>query len=293
VTAVAVQPSVPARLRRWSAENKGATVGVVIILALIAMAVFADLLAPHPPYLQNRDAVLIPPSWQDGGDWRYLLGTDAVGRDMLSRVIYGSRYSLAIGCLVVSLAMIAGVTLGLVAAAMGGIVDTAIMRFLDMVMAIPGLLLALVIVAILGPGLFNAVLAIAIVLIPHFTRITRAAARNEMTRDYVIASRMVGASGAGIMLRQVLPNCMPPIIVQGTLGFSTAILDTAALGFLGMGARPPTPEWGAMLADAQEFILLAWWVVTLPGIAILIAVLAFNLLGDGLRDALDPKLRKR
>ncbi|MBX3576647.1 MAG: ABC transporter permease subunit [Rhizobiaceae bacterium] len=293
MTPAAALPSLPARVRRWSADNKGASVGVVIIAALVAMAVFADVLAPHPPYLQDRDAILIPPVWQEGGDWRFLLGTDAVGRDMLSRVIYGSRFSLAIGCLVVSLAIAMGVTLGLIAAATRGIVDTAIMRFLDMVMAIPSLLLALVIVAILGPGLFNAVLAIAIVLVPHFTRITRAAALTELTRDYVVASRMAGAGGASIMFRQVLPNCMPPVIVQATLGFSTAILDTAALGFLGMGARPPTPEWGAMLADAQEFILLAWWVVTLPGIAILLAVLAFNLLGDGLRDALDPKLRKR
>lgn len=293
MTPAVALPSRPARLRQWSAENKGATVGLTIILALVAIAVFADVIAPYSPYLQNRDAVLVPPVWQAGGDWRFLLGTDAVGRDMLSRLIHGSRYTLAIGLLVVTLAILAGVTLGLVAAALRGLVDTAIMRFLDMVMAIPSLLLALVIVAILGPGMFNAVLAIAIVLVPHFTRITRAAALNEMTRDYVVASRMAGAGGASIMFRQVLPNCMPPVIVQGTLGFSTAILDTAALGFLGMGARPPTPEWGAMLADAQEFILNAWWVVTLPGIAILLAVLAFNLLGDGLRDALDPKLRKR
>lgn len=252
----------------------------------------APLIAPYPPYEQHLENALQPPAWQDGGSWMFPLGTDALGRDMLSRVIYGSRYSLAIACIVVTIAMVTGVTLGLVAASARGIVDIVIMRSLDMVMAIPGLLLALVIVAILGPGLLNAMLAIAIVLVPHFTRITRASALSELTRDYVIASRMGGVRPARVLFRQVLPNCLPPIIVQGTLGFSTAILDTAALGFLGMGARPPTPEWGTMLSDAQEFIQHAWWVVTPPGLAILLAVLAFNLLGDGLRDALDPRLRR-
>lgn len=286
------QPGPLRRVGEWCAENKGAAAGVVIIALLVGAAIFADFIALHSPYQQYHDHALQPPFWQEGGSLDFPLGTDALGRDMYSRIVYGSRFSLAIACLVVTLAMAAGVSLGLLAAATRGFVDMGVMRFLDMVMAMPGLLLALVIVAILGPGLLNAVIAIAVVLVPHFTRITRAAALSELTREYVLASRMTGASRTKVMLRQVLPNCLPPIIVQGTLGFSVAILDTAALGFLGMGARPPTPEWGTMLADAQEFITLAWWVVTMPGVAILLAVMAFNLLGDGLRDAFDPRLRR-
>ena len=189
------------------------------------------------------------------------------------------------------MAMVAGVAVGLLAASAGGIVDMALMRILDLLMAIPGLLLALVVVAVLGPGLINVVVAVAIVLIPHFARLARATALAELAREYVVAARLSGAGRFSIMFDTVLPNCMPPLIVQATLSFSAAILDAAALGFLGMGAQPPNPEWGTMLADAREFILLAWWVVAIPGVAILMTVLAFNLMGDGLRDALDPRLR--
>ena len=167
-----------------------------------------------------------------------------------------------------------------------------IMRLMDVILAIPSLLLALVVVAVLGPGLFNAMFAIAIVYMPHFVRLTRASAMTELSKDYVTASRVAGAGLVRQMFITVLPNCMAPLIVQGTLGFSTAVLDMAALGFLGMGAQPPTPEWGTMLADAREFILRAWWVVTFPGLAILVTVLAINLMGDGLRDALDPKMKR-
>jgi dipeptide transport system permease protein len=182
--------------------------------------------------------------------------------------------------------------IGLLAGFFRGWIDTVIMRTMDIILAFPSLLLALVLVAVLGPGLTNAMIAIALVLQPHFVRLTRAAVMAEKTKDYVVSARVAGAGPIRLMLRTILPNCLAPLIVQATLSFSNAILDAAALGFLGMGAQPPTPEWGTMLAEAREFILRAWWVVTFPGLAILITVLAINLIGDGLRDALDPKLKR-
>lgn len=276
----------------YFSENKGAVLGLVVMIILVLIAIFAPLVAPHDPIHQNRDALLVPPVWEEGGQWSYLLGTDAVGRDMLSRLIYGARFSLYIGLVVVGLALIGGVSVGLIAGYYRGVVDTVIMRIMDVILAFPSLLLALVMVAILGPGLLNAMIAIAIVLQPHFVRLTRAAVLNEMNRDYVTSAKVAGASPFYLMTRTVLPNCLGPVIVQATLSYSNAILDAAALGFLGMGAQPPTPEWGTMLAEAREFILRAWWVVTFPGLAILITVLAINLMGDGLRDALDPKLKR-
>ena len=272
--------------------NKGAVIGLFVFALLILIAIFAPLLAPHSPDDQFRDFFLTPPAWQEGGSAQFLLGTDAVGRDMLSRLIYGSRFSLAIGFVVVGLALASGVILGLLAGYFRGIVDIVIMRIMDIVLAFPSLLLALVMVTVIGPGLFNAMLAIALVLQPHFARLVRAAVMAEKNREYVISARVAGAGHFRLMLVTILPNCVAPLIVQATLSFSNAILEAAALGFLGMGAQPPTPEWGTMLADAREFILRAWWVITLPGLAILITVLAFNLLGDGLRDALDPKLKR-
>jgi dipeptide transport system permease protein len=215
-----------------------------------------------------------------------------VGRDMLSRLLYGAQYSLFIGVVVTTLALVSGIVVGVFAGYIGGWVDTVIMRVMDIILAFPSLLLALVLVAVLGPGLTNAMIAIALVLQPHFVRLTRAAVMSEKNREYVVAARVAGAGPMRLMFRTILPNCMAPLIVQGTLSFSNAILDAAALGFLGMGAQPPTPEWGTMLAEAREFILRAWWVVTFPGLAILITVLAINLMGDGLRDALDPKLKR-
>ena len=189
----------------------------------------------------------------------------------------------------VALSLVAGIALGLVAGFARGIVEIAIMRLMDILLTLPSLLLAIVIVAILGPGLINAMLAVAVVVLPHYVRITRAAVITEVSKDYVTAARVSGAGTLRLMFSEVLPNCAAPLIVQASLGVSTAILDAAALGFLGLGAQPPAPEWGTMLADAREFVLRAWWVVTFPGLMILVAVLAFNLLGDGLRDALDPE----
>ena len=272
--------------------NFGAVAGLVVIVVLILLALFADFVAPHSPILTNNAAFLKPPFWQQGGSIAYPLGTDAIGRDILSRLIHGARLSLLIGIAVVTLSVIAGTILGLVAGFFRGVIEIAIMRLMDITLTLPSLLLAIVIVAILGPGLMNAMLAVAIVLLPHYVRIARAAVISEVSKDYVTAAKVAGAGRLRLMFKEVLPNCAAPLIVQATLGISTAILDAAALGFLGLGAQPPLPEWGTMLADAREFVLRAWWVVTLPGLAILVTVLAFNLLGDGLRDALDPKLKR-
>jgi dipeptide transport system permease protein len=297
VAADLVLPSqpVPSRWREFRAsyaQNRGAMVGLALIALLVFCAVFADVISPHPPNQQYRDFTLAPPAWAAEGTPRFLLGTDPVGRDMLSRLIHGTRLSLAIGLVSVAISLSLGVVLGLVAGYFRGLVETVIMRTMDVMLALPSLLLAIAVVAILGPGLVNAMYAIAIVLLPHYVRLTRAAVISEAGRDYVTASRIAGAGRLRLMFDTILPNCAAPLIVQATLGFSNAILDAAALGFLGLGAQPPTPEWGSMLSSALEFIQRAPWVVTYPGLAILVTVLAFNLMGDGLRDALDPKLRR-
>lgn len=273
-------------------QNKGALLGLVVIGIIAFVAIFADFVAPHHPSIQYREAILVPPVWQDGGTTRFLLGTDDIGRDMLSRLMYGARLSLLVGVIVVSISLTIGLTLGLLAGFVGGIVDVLIMRVMDILLALPSLLLAVVVAAILGPGLINAMLAVSVVVVPHYARLSRAAVLAEINKDYVAASRVAGAGPLRLMLVVILPNCVAPLIVQATLGFSTAILDAAALGFLGLGAQPPTPEWGTMLASSLQFLQRAPWVVTWPGVAILITVLAFNLLGDGLRDALDPKLKR-
>ena len=273
-------------------QNHGAVLGLLVIVAIALVALFAPLLAPHDPNIQYRDAILVPPVWQEGGSWSYILGTDDIGRDMLSRLIFGARLSLLIGLIVVTLSLAVGLALGLLAGFFRGIIDVLIMRAMDILLSLPSLLLAVVVAAILGPGLVNAMLAVSIVVVPHYARLTRAAVLAEVGKDYVVASRVAGAGRLRLMLIVVLPNCVAPLIVQATLGFSTAILDAAALGFLGLGAQPPTPEWGTMLASSLQFLQRAPWVVTWPGVAILVTVLAFNLLGDGLRDALDPKLKR-
>jgi dipeptide transport system permease protein len=278
----------------WSSfsANHGAVAGLVVIIILFVLAAFADVVAPHSPYLTDNTVFLKPPFWQEGGSLAYALGTDAIGRDMLSRLIHGARLSLLIGIAVVTVSVLVGTILGLIAGFFRGLIEIAIMRTMDIILTLPSLLLAIVIVAILGPGMMNAMIAVAFVLLPHYVRIARAAVVTEKAKDYVTAAKVTGAGPIRLMVKEILPNCLAPLIVQATLGISTAILDAAALGFLGLGAQPPLPEWGTMLADAREFVLRAWWVVTFPGLAILITVLAFNLLGDGLRDALDPRLKR-
>lgn len=273
-------------------ENRGAVFGLWVFVAFAFLAIFGPWLVPYDPTQQFRDHILQPPFWQTGGSWAYPLGTDPLGRDMLSRLIAGARYSFFVGIVVVTVAASGGILVGLISGFAPKWLDSIIMRIMDIILAFPSLLLALVLVAILGPSLTNAMIAIAIVLQPHYVRLTRASVLAERQKDYVTAARVVGASRVRMMFVTVLPNCLAPIIVQAALSFSTAILDAAALGFLGMGAQPPTPEWGTMLAEAREFILRAWWVVTFPGVVILITVLAINLMGDGLRDALDPKLKR-
>lgn len=278
----------------WNAyaQSRGALIGLALVLALVVLALGANVIAPHPPNEQYRDFTLTPPAWADGGTARFLLGTDPVGRDMLSRLIHGTRLSLVIGLISVAISLSLGVLLGLMAGYLRGLAETIIMRLMDVMLSLPSLLLAIAVVAILGPGLANAMYAIAIVLLPHYVRLTRAAVIAEAGKEYVASSRIAGAGPLRLMFNTILPNCAAPLIVQATLGFSTAILDAAALGFLGLGAQPPTPEWGSMLSSALEFIQRAPWVVTLPGLAILVTVLAFNLMGDGLRDALDPRLKQ-
>src|SRR3954471_13365882 len=273
-------------------QSRGALIGIGLVLLLIVLALFANVIAPHPPNEQYRNFTLAPPMWHQGGSAAFILGTDPVGRDMLSRLIHGTRLSLLIGAISVAISLVLGVFLGLLAGYLRGLTETFIMRLMDVMLSLPSLLLAIAVVAILGPGLANAMYAIAIVLLPHYVRLTRAAVMAEAGKEYVASSRIAGAGPLRLMFNTILPNCTAPLIVQATLGFSTAILDAAALGFLGLGAQPPTPEWGSMLADALEFIQRAPWVVTFPGLAILITVLAFNLMGDGLRDALDPKLKR-
>ncbi len=292
--------SVSGTTARWAAlrefwyyfsVNRGAVIGLFVFIALVIVALLAPWIAPHSPIQQYRDALLVPPSWA-GGRPEFFLGTDPVGRDILSRLIHGARFSMLIGTVVVIISLTTGIVFGLLAGYFRGWVDTVLMRIMDLILAFPSLLLALVLVAILGPGLINTMIAIALVLQPHFVRLTRSAVLGELGKEYVVSSKVAGAGHFRQMFVTILPNCLAPLIVQATLSFSTAILDAAALGFLGLGAQPPTPEWGTMLAEARQYILRAWWVVTFPGLAILITVLAINLVGDGLRDALDPKLKR-
>ncbi len=266
--------------------------GALLVLSVILLcAICAPLLAPHNPIEQYRDAIRIPPAWLEGGRWRFVLGTDEAGRDMLSRLMYGARLSFWISAVSVLIALFWGTVLGL-AAAFFSWLDTLVMRLTDVLLALPALLLAIAVIAVLGPGLMNMMFAIALSSLPSYVRLVRGSALGELQKEYVTASRLAGASTLRLMFSQVLPNCAAPLIVQATLGFSTAILEAAALGFLGIGVQPPLAEWGLMLASARDYIDSAWWIVTMPGIAILVTVLSVNVLGDALRDALDPKLRR-
>lgn len=272
-------------------KNKGAMASLFILTILVFIAVFAPFVAPYSPSTVHQAGLALPPSFFDSGLSEFFLGTDDLGRDTLSRLVFGARVSLGVGFLVAFLSCFVGVLLGLVAGYYGGWVDALIMRAVDILMSLPSILLGIVVVSILGPSLMNAIYAVSIVALPSFIRIVRAAVLAEKAKTYVSAANGFGASHSRVALLNILPNCMAPIIVQATLGFSDGILNVAGLGFLGLGAQPPTPEWGVMLSDARAYMESAWWLVTLPGLCILIVVLCFNLLGDGLRDALDPKLK--
>ena len=278
----------------WDAfsENRGAVFGLFLVGTIGAVALLAGLIAPHSPYEQFRESVLAPPVWAQGGSWRFLLGTDDLGRDMLSRLLYGARVSLFIGVSVMGISMLAGLVLGLVAAYIGGLFDVVVTRIMDLIMAVPSLVLAILIVAVLGPGLTNTIIAVTVVYMPRYVRLVRASALAELPKDYVTAARVIGVRPIRLMFVTILPNCLAPLMVQAALGVSDAILEAAALGFLGLGAQPPTPEWGSMLADARNLIRSNPGIVTMPGLCILVTVVAINLTGDGLRDALDPKMRQ-
>ncbi len=274
-------------------KNKGALIGIIIIIFASLIAILAPVLAPHDPTNIYTESLRLPPSFVAGGSQPFIFGTDDLGRDLLSRLIYGSRISLSVGFMVVILSLTTGTFLGVIAGFYGGIIDKTIMRLTDLIMSLPSILFAIVIVAVLGPGITNAIVAVSIVAIPNFVRIIRAQVMIEKSKQYVAASRLFGASSFRLMFIEILPNCMAPLIVQASLGFSDGILNCAALGFLGLGAQAPMSEWGTMLSDARSFIESSPWMVTLPGICILVVVLSFNLLGDGLRDALDPRLKKQ
>lgn len=274
-------------------KNKSALVGTYIVLVLILCALFAPILTGYDPLIQNLDSRLIPPVWSDGSSMDHILGTDDFGRDVLTRIVYGARISLVIGVISVSISLLFGVLMGAVAGFFGGLTDLIIMRIVDIMLSIPAILLAIVIVSILGPDLFNAMIAIGIVGIPTFARIVRSSVLAEKEKEYVVASKVNGSSDLRLILKVVLPNCTTPMIVQATMGFASAVLEAAGLSFLGLGAQPPTPEWGAMLADSLQFITTASWMIIYPGIAIFLTVMGFNLVGDGLMDVLDPKLKEK
>jgi peptide/nickel transport system permease protein len=269
------------------ARNRTALFGVLVIFVFSLAAVFAPLISPEDPLYMDFDALMQPPSVQ------HPTGTDSLGRDNLSRIIWGGRVSLQVGVLSMAIATAVGVSAGLAAGYYGRWVDTIIMRMVDAILAFPALLLAILMVAVLGPSLRNAMLAIAVAFIPSFARVTRANTLSIREKEYVEGARAIGASGVRIMLRTILPNTLSTVIVQVSLGMSYAILIEAGLSFLGLGIQPPTPSWGYMLATGREFITLAWWLTTFPGLAIFLTVLSWNFIGDGLREALDPRQHRR
>jgi peptide/nickel transport system permease protein len=257
----------------------------VVLLVVLLAAVFAGQVAPYSPTRQDFRVERQPP------DQVHLMGTDEFGRDVLSRVIFGARASLAAGAVAASIALGLGLVLGMSAAYYGGRLDNLIMRLMDVILAFPYILLAIAVVAILGPGLQNAMIAIGIVYVPHYARVIRGSVLSIRARDYVDAARALGASDNRVMWQHVLPNALAPVIVQTTLNVGTAIIDTAGLSFLGLGTQPPTPDWGNMLSAGRSYVIDSPWIATFPGLAILVTVLAFNLMGDALRDAFDPRLR--
>jgi peptide/nickel transport system permease protein len=272
-------------LRRL-ARNRLALAGGIVILLMVIAALFAPWIAPYDPDRQfGRDAL-------QGPSRRYLFGADNIGRDTLSRVIFGARVSLFVGLTAMLIATAVGVPLGLLAGYYGGLLDSVAMRAMDTLLAFPAVLLAIFIVAVLGPSLTNAILAVGIIYVPAFARLTRANVLSLREKEFVEAARCLGASDLRVMFRSILPNCLPPLVVQFSLGVGYAMLVEAGLSFLGLGVQPPTPAWGQMVGLARNFITLSPWLITFPGLAIFLAVLAFNFFGDGLREATDPRLRR-
>jgi peptide/nickel transport system permease protein len=273
-------------------RNPGAIIGAFFVFCFLIAAIFAPLLAPYGPKADNL--LLVATGKPPGPSWHHLLGVDLLGRDEFSRILYGARFSLLIGIVSVSIGLSVGLVLGSVAGYLGGFIDTVIMRCMDIMLAIPGLLFAIGIVAILQPGLYQMMIAVGVVNIPIFARLLRGSILAQRENDFVLAARSVGVKRRQILFSHILPNAISPVIVQGTLAMATAIIDVAGLGFLGLGPQDPaTPEWGTMLTNANDYLSLAPFLAIFPGIAIVISVLGFNLIGDGLREGLDPKLRGR
>ena len=277
-------PGLRTRLGRLARRNPIGVLGLAVLLIVVFLAIFAGQIAPFDPAAQPAERLTAP-------NQTYLFGTDEFGRDVFSRVVWGTRISLYVGVVSVAIALVIGVNLGLISGYYGGWADSIIMRIVDVLFAFPTIILAITITGILGPSLTNATVAIGLVYAPVFARVTRGPVLSVINLDYVEAARTVGASDRRIILRYVLPNIAAPLIVQTTLALSTAILAEAALSYLGLGTQPPTPSWGTMLGTGRKFLELSPWIAIFPGVAIMITVLAFNLMGDGLRDVLDPRLR--
>ncbi len=271
------------RLKR----NRLAIIGLIVLFIIFMLSIFAPFIAPHNPYEQDFFNTLEDPSWE------YPLGTDDLGRCLLSRIIYGARYSVSIGFISVSIGLIIGVPVGALSGYFGGKLDLVVQRFVDIMMAFPGMLLAITIVAVMGVGLVNAMIAVGIVNIPQYIRLVRGDVLSVKNSEHVEAARALGRGDGMIIIKHVLPQCLAPIIVFSSLQIATAILWAAGLGFLGLGAQAPTPEWGAMLSQGRDYIRTAHHATTYPGVAIMIAVMGFNLVGDGLRDALDPRMKNQ
>jgi len=289
VVASATTPGARAGVRRWwrrFARNPGAVFGLAVFLAIVAMAVLAPVLAPYDPIAQGVGNPFERPS---AAHWA---GTDSFGRDIMSRIIYGARVALVVGLVAVLLAMVIGVTLGLISGYYGGIVDTVIMRIMDGLFAFPIIILAIAMMAVMGFGVRNVIIAVAVGFIAPFARVTRGDVLAVKEEPYIEAARLAGVGSFAIIFRHVLPNVLAPIIVQGALRVSGAIITESGLSFLGLGPPPPTPAWGRMIAEGQAFIVMAPHVSTIPGIALMLAIVALNLLGDGLRDTLDPRMRR-
>ncbi len=281
-----IKPTPPwIEFMRRLARSKGAVAGLVILLLLVIIALLAPLISPFDPIKIDTAHYLYSPGSP------YFFGTDQYGRDVFSRVLYGSRISLVIGLISVGIASVIGVTVGLVSGYYGGWVDSILMRLIDVMLAFPGILLALGIVSMLGPSLRNVMIAVGISSVPTYARLTRGSVLSARTELYVDAAHVTGVPNRLILYRHILPNVVAPVIVAATLGVGAAILWAAALSFLGLGAQPPTAEWGRMLSDGRQYLRDQWWIATFPGLAIMVTVLAMNMLGDGLRDALDPRLK--
>jgi dipeptide transport system permease protein len=283
----------PSVWRRAWQEIRSSAVSLVafwVIAFFVFVAIVSIFWTPHDPLAVNLvDAKLIPPAFMDGGTYRYLLGTDASGRDLLSRLMQGSQLSLIVGFVPVCLSLVLGVPFGLVAGYAGGKVDELIMRVNDVFLAFPSILLALIVVAVLGQGVFNLMIAVGIAHAPTFARVVRGAVMSQVRQDYVQAATSLGARRPRIVIRHIFPNIVNALIVIFTIAFASALLEAAGLSFLGLGVRPPTPEWGSMLADGKEYFMDGWWMILAPGICIFLVVISLNILGDNLRDALDPR----